>query len=382
MKSKKPKNQRMLFVFFIFIVGILCIIAFQVQKQFKKKKKVEKEVTVSKVDSKTERVVLVTVKEAKKSDYLDVIPGVTGKIDVARAKLGFEIAGKISIIASDKGDAVRKGDILAELDKSDLYLKERYKRTSYEAAEIELKKAKKILEENKEKAKTGYILETKLKDYELDVKLKENKVKAAKLEIEAAIVNLKKAELRAPFDGVVLDRSIELGESVSTNREAFILLDINNIFADIEINEKKISKIEPGQKITLKTSIYADIINGTIQSIVPAVQGKAMILSARAKLENAEVTLLPGMFVIGDILAYEQKDVIAYPLESIFKEEKEIYVFKYDDKSGTVKKCPVKLGYVTRKEALISQGISVCDKVVIETTSALKDGMSVKVDEE
>lgn len=372
-------------ILFIFGAGMLLIVTLLVVKQYSLKLSTDKVTVKEKTEQgqkEKEIPALVKLETVKPKDYSDKIKGVTGRIDVARAKLGFEGSGTVEIISADKGAFVRKGDILAELNITDLILKEKYKQNALEGSKIELEKAVKILEENREKAKTGFILENKLKDYELEVQLKQNKVKADELEIEAAEENLKKAQLRAPFDGVVLERKIEMGESISSSREAFVLLDINNIFADIEINEKQLSKIEPGQPLFLKTNIFQDIIAGKIQSIVPAVQGKAMILCARAKLEASKLTLLPGMFVSGEIQVFEQKNAIVVPLQALSKEKDTLYVFVYDSAKKTVVRKTVECGYLSAEEALISKGLNPGVSVVIESSVALKDGASVKVEAE
>jgi len=379
MKRKKTNNQRTILIFLIIGTVILYVLALKVHRSYKKRKNAIVTTKIDKEQSVESGMALVTLELIKKRDFSDILRGVTGRIDVARAKLGFEVSGQIAVIGVDKGDEVREGDILAEIDTTDLLLKEKYKQNSLEGVKLELEKARKILEDNKEKAATGFILKSKIEDYELDVKLKENKVKAAMLEVEAAIENLKKAELRAPFYGVVLERNVELGESISANKEAFVLLDINNIYADIEINEKKLSRIEPGQPISLRTSIYPEEVIGEIKSVVPAIQGKAMVLSARAKLAPTENTLLPGMFVVGDILAHEEKDSIVLPIEAVFKQGDEVYVFIYDQAKKIVKKRAVDVGYITRKEVLIKRGLKEGIKVIVKTTKDLKDGSAVRV---
>ncbi len=379
MKRKKTNNQRTILIFLIIGTVILYVLALKVHRSYKKRQNAIVTTKINKEQSVESGLALVTLELIKKRDFSDILRGVTGRIDVARAKLGFEVSGQIAVMGVDKGDEVREGDILAEIDKTDLLLKEKYKQNSLEGVKLELEKARKILEDNKEKAETGFILKSKIEDYELDVKLKENKVKAAMLEVEAAIENLKKAELRAPFFGVVLERNIELGESISANKEAFVLLDINNIYADIEINEKKLSRIEPGQSISLRTSIYPEEVIGEIKSVVPAIQGKAMVLSARAKLAPTKSTLLPGMFVVGDILAHEEKDSIVLPIEAVFKQGDEVYVFIYDQVKKIVKKRTVDVGYITRKEVLIKRGLKEGLKVIIKTTKDLKDGSAVRV---
>jgi len=379
MKTKKTDNKRTILIFLIIGTIILYVLALKVHRSYRKKQNAIIKTKIDKDASIGESTPLVTLELIKKRDFTDILRGVTGRIDVARAKLGFEVSGQVALLGVDKGDVVQKGDILAELDKTDLLLKEEYKKNSLEGVKIELEKSKKILEDNKAKASTGYILKSKIEDYELNVKLKENKVKAAVLEVEAASENLKKAALRAPFYGVVLERNIELGESVAANKTAFILLDINNIYADIEINEKKLSRIEPGQSITLRTSIYPEEIKGKIKSVVPAIQGKAMVLSARAKLFPAKNTLIPGMFVVGDILAYEEKDCIVLPIEAVFKQGDEVSVFIYDSVKKIVKKRKIEAGYITRKEVLIKRGLKEGLKVIVKTTKELKDGCLVRV---
>lgn len=368
---------------FIFGAGMLFIVTLLVMKQYSLKTTSGKETAKEKTEEngkEKEIPALVKLEVLKEQDFTDRIRGVTGRIDVARAKLGFEATGTVEILAVDKGSFVKKGDILAELNTTDLILKKKYKQNALEGSKIELEKAVKILEENREKARTGFILENKLKDYELEVQLKQNKVRADELEIEAAEENLKKAQLRAPFDGVVMERKIELGESLSSNREAFVLLDINNIFADIEINEKQLSKIEPGQALFLKCNIFPEVISGKIQSIVPAVQGKAMILCARAKLEPTKLTLLPGMFVSGEILVFEQKKALAVPLTALSKEKDTLFVFVCDTAKNTVIQKKVECGYMSSDEALITKGLNPGINVVIESSAALKDGASVKVE--
>ncbi|MBN2143791.1 MAG: efflux RND transporter periplasmic adaptor subunit [Candidatus Aureabacteria bacterium] len=382
MKRKGLKNRKTVVVVLIFITGIAAIITYQMQKGMREKLRSQKQ---AKADSQKEETAshapLVTVATIKKTCYKDCILGVTGKIDVARAKLGFEISGTIARILVDKGNPVKTGDLLAELNKDELLLKEKYKKNSLEGEQIELEKARRILEETQEKAKTGYIAPEKLKEDELNVRLKENKVKAAELELESALESLKKSELRAPFDGVVLEKKIELGENISSTREAFILLDIHHVYADIEINEKKLAHIEPGQPIEMKTNIHKQTITGTIESIVPAVQGKAMVLSARAKLDPTEASLLPGMFVTGDITIYEKKDCLVLPLKAVSKEDDSIFVFIADMEKKTAKKQIVSLAHVSRDEAVIKEGLNEGDQVIIETTQPLKDNTPIRIEE-
>jgi RND family efflux transporter MFP subunit len=382
MKKKGLKNRKTVIVLLVFISGMFAIVTFQLQKNMREKIRVQAQAkAASQKEESAKHAALVSVLTLKKTAFKDCIQGVTGKIDVARAKLGFEISGTIEKILVDKGNSVKTGDLLVELNKEELHLKEKYKKNSLEGEQIELEKASRALQETQEKAKTGYIAPEKLKEDELNVRLRENKVKAAELELESAQDSLKKCELHAPFDGVVLEKKIELGENINANRDAFVLLDIKHVYADIEINEKKLSSIEPGQPIELVTNIYKQSVTGVIESIVPAVQGKAMILSARARLDPTELSLLPGMFVTGSIAIREQKDCLVVPLKALSKEGDAVFVFIADETKKTAVKKKINPAYVSRDEAVIKEGLNEGDKVIVETTQPLKDNDPIRIEE-
>lgn len=374
---KKKTSRKPLLVFFIFTSGILLIFALKVKNNLENKAVVVEAIR----EEKQSKEIPVRVKRTEKIDYQDVIQGITGKIDVPKSRLSFEIGGRVYLVGVEKGSAVSKGEILAELDKTELLLKKKYKENAHKGALIELQKAERVLAQNKEKASTGFILESKLKDYELDVNLKKNKVEAARLELEASEVNLAKTEIRAPFDGIIMDRKIEVGEYVSPNQESFVLLNVKRTYADLEINEKKLAFVKPGQSISLTTNIYKEPIQGKIESIVPALQGKAMVVSARAKIQAADNPLIPGMFVLGEIVSFTRNNAIVLPLKSLSRENNQAYVFVLREKDSKVIKKAVKVDYLNRKDAVVASGISAGEKIVVESARELKDGDLVRAEE-
>jgi membrane fusion protein (multidrug efflux system) len=183
--------------------------------------------------------------------------------------------------------------------------------------------------------------------------------------------------LIAPFDGVVLERKIEQGESISAGKEVFVLLNLNNLYVDLEINERKLSKIKAGQSIELKTNVYPELITGMIHAVVPAVQGKANVLAVRAKLNKPECDLLPGMFVIAQVIVHTEKNVVSIPLQALSKENGKMFVFVFHEPSKTVLKREVIPGYANHEEMIIQDKLSAGENIVVDTTAPLKDGMTV-----
>ncbi len=374
-KKLKKKNKIVVFVL-ICLVGLFGILLIQslTSSDGEDKTKVP-------TQEENQKTPLVTLQKIVKQDFTDVVDGITGKIDVPRAKLAFEIGGTVSDLPHDKGDKVQTGEILALLDPSELILKEKYKKNAVDGALIELEKAMRSLDESREKMGTGYLTQSKVLDFELEVSLRKNKLEAAHLELDSAVESSKKAKLHAPFDGVVLERKIEKGESISAGKEAFVLLNLNDFYADLEINERKLSKIKSGQSIELKTNVFSEIITGVIHSVVPAVQGKANVLAARAKLNKPGFDLLPGMFVIGKVIVQIQKNVVVIPLKALSKEGDKVFVFVFNESAKTVLKREIVPGYATRDEMVIQDKLSEGEKIVVDTNLPLKDGMAVRSEE-
>lgn len=320
-----------------------------------------------------EKKKVVSVKEIQKEVFTHKISDVNGKIDVEKTELGFEVAGIINIINAKKGSYVKKGDVIAELQGVNLYLKVKYKQNEWEAAKIELKKAENIFSESKEKAETGYILERRLEDERLEVELKKNKVKAAELEFESAKENYTKIKLKAPFNGVVMEKKVGAGQNVDTSKPAFVLLNTGSIYADIEISEIDSYKLRIGQQVVLNTTVDDKPILGEVEAIVPAVQGKAMILAARVKLKTESIKLLPGMFVSGHIIIYQEEGVMSVPVDSMIKENDKSYLFVYDPANEHVSKREVVFGYIGDEETVVKNGLEIGEFVVTDNVSELKD---------
>lgn len=324
-------------------------------------------------DESRKQELVVSVKEINPQDFVHKISGVNGQIDVEKTELGFEVAGIVDLINIKKGAYVKKGDILAELKGVNLFLKVRYKQNERDAAKIELKKAENTYAESKEKVETGYILERRLEDERLEVELRKNKLRAAELEFESAKENFAKIKLKAPFDGVIMEKKVGVGQNVDTSKTAFIILNTGDIYADIEINEIDSYKLRIGQKVLLNVSVESNPVNGVIEAIVPAVQGKAMILSARVKLETDSVKLLPGMFASGYILLHQEEKVFSVPIDSLLKEGNKNYIFVYEPASGQIFKREIFLGYIGDENAVVKEGLNKGESVITSGVTELKD---------
>ena len=216
------------------------------------------------------------------------------------SKLAFESSGKVDKIFVDVSSHVKKGDVLASLDQSSL--------------EIALKKAKNDLELAKnasEFAKNTLSKFTQVRDVtskqefdEVKYKFDEAilRVQSAQIAILNAQDRLRKAVLKAPFDGVIASKNIELGEGVSPLSPAFVL-NSNEVKILIAIDEKYVDLVKIGDTFKFKLDAASDEKEVKIALIYPEIKRETRKFYAQAY----DSELKPGMFGQGRVLVSKRK---------------------------------------------------------------------------
>ncbi|WP_103603714.1 efflux RND transporter periplasmic adaptor subunit [Campylobacter concisus] len=216
------------------------------------------------------------------------------------SKLAFESSGKVEQILVNVSSNVKKGDVLAMLDQSSLI--------------IALKKAKNDLalaKNAKEFAKNTLNKFSQVKDVtskqefdEVNYKFDETalRVQAAEIAILNAEDHLKKTILKAPFDGVIAGKNIELGENVSPLSPAFVL-NSNEAKILIAIDEKYANLVKVGDTFKFKLDAASDEKEVKIALIYPEIKRDTRKFYAQAY----DTGLKPGMFGQGRVLVSNRK---------------------------------------------------------------------------
>lgn len=312
----------------------------------------------------------------QKGDFTHSINDVYGKISASQSEIGFRLNGVIKELAVDNGDVVKSGDLLANLDDTELFLVLKEKEVLLRAAEIEQKKAEKIHADNRTKNESGYITSSKLEDYAFDVALKKSAFEAAEINLRMARLNYEKSKLKAPFDAVVIERKAQAGENVKAGDTAFILMDISNVYADIEISQEDSANVQKGQDVVLKSG--EEVFPGKIAAVIPALLGRAMVLTARVAFNEKNNSQLPGTFVSGDIILNHRKDVFSVPLKYMFRDERGFYVWHYRD-DCTLEKVYMQPGYTGDDAVIIEKGAYPEMIIVTSEDIALAENMQADI---
>ena len=180
----------------------------------------------------------------------------TGTLEpVDQVEIGTQVSGDIAKIRVDFNDRVKKGEILAELDKSKLQATLVQAEIALQAAENDFSYKSNVLNRVKKLAENGSASAVELENAEYDFRTSELSVKRAKNEVAQARLNLSYCTIKSPINGVVLERAVDVGQTVAASMSAptlFILAkDLSKMKVMASVDEADIGSVSAGQKVEL-----------------------------------------------------------------------------------------------------------------------------------
>lgn len=259
----------------------------------------------------------------------------TGTIEpVETVEVGTQVSGKVVTIYVDYNSVVKKGDMLAELDKLTLNESLSRAKANLESSESQLRYAKSTFE------RTQQLYENKaatLADYEAAQNTytqAQMSKKNAQAQYDQAKVDLSYAEIYSPIDGVVLDRAVEVGQTVAASFSTPTLFtlanDLTRMQVEANVDEADIGQVKLNQRVAFTVDAYADdVFNGTVNQIrmKPTTTSNVVTYTVIIDAPNPDLKLFPGMTASVTIVTEEETGLAApaeafsfTPSEQIMKE--------------------------------------------------------------
>lgn len=289
--------------------------------------------------------------------------------------LGAEVPGLVREITFDSGASVKKGQLLVRLD------------TSSEEAQLKAAEADAALARvNAERARSLRKAESMSP---ADADAAEARAKAA----DAAVANLRaiiaKKAIRAPFDGRLSIRQVELGQVLSAGAPIASLQSVTPIHADFWLPQQALVDLHTGQAVQLQTDTFPGALwKGEITAINPEVDEATRNVKVRATFPNADGRLRPGMFANVEVLSPEKHEVTYLPVTAVLYAPygDSVYVIeKGKDPAGkeklTVKQQFVRLGERRGDFVAVLEGVKPGQTVVGSGAFKLRNGMTVVVND-
>ena len=263
--------------------------------------------------------------EPARIDSIEITVTATGEIQpVYKVEVGTQVSGIVEKLYVDYNSHVKKGDLLAELDRSTLQEQVNQAQANLSNAQSSLTLAQQNYERVKalydNKAATQASFEEASNQY---IQAK-NMVTTAKSDLQRTQVNLSYSRIYSPIDGIVLSKSVEQGQTVASSFSTPTIFTIaNNLLqmqVEADVDEADIGQVKEGQVVTFTVDAYPnDIFSGTVKQIrlEPKVTSNVVTYTVIIDAPNPEEKLMPGMTASVSIII-EKESGVTVPMESLF----------------------------------------------------------------
>lgn len=274
-----------------------------------------------------------------------------------------EIAGRIAAIHLREGMPAAKGAVLVALD------------ASTQAAELRQAEANLALSQANHR-RTEELYEKKFVSARARDEAGAN-LKVLEAAVALAQARLQKTQIRAPFAGIVGIRNVSVGDYVKEGQELVNIEDIGALKADFRLPESYLSRLRKGQSVEVSTdAMPGQTFKGTLDAIDPLLDASGRAISLRARLENPELKLRPGMFVRVRLAFGGERQGLAVPEEALVPAGNDNFVFRVAE--GKAQRVMVKVGQRRDATVEITEGLKAGDEVVSAGQLKLRDGVPVR----
>jgi len=313
----------------------------------------------------------VTTEIAKRTQWRPTLESVGTVTAVNGVTVSTDLAGIVRDIAFESGNKVRAGDLLVHLDTTQEEAQLHQAESDRDLAAITLKRDKDLLEKHAI-AQSDY-----------------DNAQSAFLRTQAAVDQFKaliaRKTLRAPFDGVVGIRQVNLGQYLKEGDPVVTLQTFDPIYVNFSLPQQDLAKISVGEPVALKVDTFGDrTFGGKITAINSLVDQATRNVQIQATLSNPDWLLRPGMFAKVSVLMSNLQNVIAIPATAIHYAPYGNSIFiiaEMKDQAGKpyqgVREQFIKLGQSRGDMIAVTAGLEPGEVVVTSGVFRLKNGMPV-----
>jgi len=278
------------------------------------------------------------------------------------------LAGVVEHVYANLGQQVKKRQVIAVI--ASTALSEQRSELLSAQKRLELARAtfarEKHLWEAKISAEQDYLqAQQAMREMEIAVQNAQQKLIAlgASPTVSASNGALNRYEIRAPFDGMVVEKHVAMGEAVKEDTSIFTISDLSTVWADIIVSANDLNLVRVGAKVSIKATALDSTASGTVSYVGALMGEQTRTATARVTLDNPDMVWRPGLFITVDLVAKETEVPVAVSAEAIQT---------VNDKSTILARVPG--GFVAQP---VTTGLT--DGNVTEIVSGLKPGSEYAV---
>ena len=285
-----------------------------------------------------------------------VVPKVSGVVESVHANLGQHVKkGQVLAVVSSSAVSEQRSELLNAQQRLHL-------------AQANYGREKKLWEEKISAEQDYQQASQALKEAEIAVRNAQQKLAA--IGAGASSSGLNRYEIRAPFDGTVVEKHIALGEAIKEDAAVFTISDLSSVWAEMTVTAKDLHAVRVGEQVTVKATAFASSASGKIAYVGALLGEQTRSAKAHVVLSNPGNAWRPGLFVNIDVLA-EQSDVpVAVNVDAIQSVEQKDVIFVRVP--GGFRKQEVSLGRNDGKRVEILKGLKAGDAYAASGSFVIK----------
>src|SRR5262245_8043574 len=309
-----------------------------------------------------------------------------------KAAVASKGTGTLIFLGVEEGDKVKKGQVIARLDDSDVTATLQRAGENLRIAEADLNDAKQSLERQRILLERDMVARSEHDLAEARYKRVVAGIDAAKFAVKEAQVAVDNMRIVAPFDGTVLKKNADVGEIVaplagaaSSKAAVVTIADMSSLEVEADVSEANITRVLPEQACEIRLDAYPDRrYHGYVTKIVPtADRAKATVL-VKIKFKNYDDRVLPEMGAKIAFLApgsdestARAKSLLTIPVTAVASRNGRQVVFQVKDDRAT--ELPVVLGERMGNLVEIKEGLKEGEKVIGKVDENLRTGSKVSI---
>ena len=283
-----------------------------------------------------------------------------------QAVLYAKVTGYIATISVDKGDVVKAGQVIAKLEVPELQADLAKSKAEVAAASLESKRM------HEARAKSpDLVLPQSVEDAEARLAI-------SKAGMERVNTMLAFAEIKAPFDGIITTRHVDVGALVNAHTSKVVeIVDASTLRLQIPVTEMETALVAVGKPVKAQIDASGPTpVEASISRIAYALDPATRTMLAEADLKNAELKLRPGMYAMAKIAVEKHEKATLIPVAGLVMEKTNSFVFKHVD--GKAVKTAVKLGFNDGTNVEVPD-LKPGDVILLPGTTLLTDKQPVTV---
>lgn len=303
------------------------------------------------------------------------------------------ISGRLNSLLVEEGQAVRKGELIGEMDDESIRLQLQQSeanianmKAAVKQAELNLKKQQTEKERYQELLKHRYISQREYENVENSFLTAQAAWEGLNAQLlsqeknyELLKLQLSQTKLYSPIHGYILRKLAAPGTNLTTGTTVVIMADLDPVKLVFNIDQKEAAKIGKGNEVNFITdAIPGRIFQGKIKQLAPVYDTQTRTLNLAASISNSNRILVPGMFGTAEIIMGSKSQALVVPQDAVVRFQDRAGVFRVDlQKIAHFQ--PVETGLITEGKVEIRSGIREGDLVVVVGQNRLRDQQPVQI---